>query len=152
MQGRLRSLLEESSTIKIATAGGRRSPWIAAAYFALVDPFCLEVLLEAGGATLSNLRASPAAALMLESGDPFRPFAQAAARAEAGAGADADRVRAAITARSPVSAPLVALPGLVPVRLLIDAWWLTDVSRGVLPAHELRPAERVPVPGGSGGW
>ncbi len=141
---RLVQLLASNRTLKIATSGGPVSPWVATAYFAESGPFELHVMIESGGKTLANVKAHPRVAVMLENGDAFGLFGQAQGRAalvEAGA---AERFQAEVVAKTPESAPLMRLPNLVPVRIEIDRWLLTDVGSGWLPAKELR------APGGKG--
>lgn len=139
----LREILASHPTVTLATAGGALSPWIAAAFFAEDGLFSLEVLLEDRGNTLANIRADPRVAVMIEDGDAFRPFAQGEGRAavEAGAGA---RFAAHIAGKTPVSARMVSLPNLVPVRIQIDRWRITDVGAGWLPAREVA-AESAPA-------
>jgi hypothetical protein len=134
---RLSEILASHPTVKIATTGGTLSPWIAAAFFAEDGLFALDVLLEARGNTLANMRLDPRVAVMIEDSDAFRPFAQGQGHAviePEGGG----RFAAAIAGKTPASASMVALPGLVPVRLAIDRWQLTDVTAGWLPAHVIR--------------
>ena len=132
---RLADILADSATLELATQGS--APWIAAAFFAEDGAFVLDVMLEARGRTLANLRTQPAVAVMLQQGDPMAPFAQGEGRAEVVDGAE-DQFRAHITTKTPASAPLMGLPGLVPVRIRIDRWQITDVPAGWLPARELR--------------
>ena len=135
---RLRDLLAAHSTIKLATAAPDAEPWIATAYFAAQGPYCLSFMLEGGGHTLTNMKANPRVALMVENGDAMALFAQAEGRATVVEGAEA-RFRDAIAAKTPASAPLVGMPGLVAVRVDVTRWRLTDVPGGWLPARELRP-------------
>lgn len=134
---RLSDILASHPTVKIATTGGTLSPWIAAAFFAEDGLFALEILIEARGNTLANIRRDPRVAVMIEDGDAFRPFAQGQGHAVIEPEARA-RFAAAIAAKTPASGSMVALPDLVPVRLAIDRWQLTDVTAGWLPAHEIR--------------
>ncbi|HEY8145102.1 MAG TPA: pyridoxamine 5'-phosphate oxidase family protein [Kofleriaceae bacterium] len=138
LEQRLRQVLDSNQTVKIATSGAGLSPWIAAAYFAPDGLFCLEVMIESGGNTLANIRSNPQVAVMIDNGDAFAPFAQAEGRAEVddqdGA---AERFRTDLAAKAPAAAPLVGLPNLVPVRIRIETWRLTDVSQGWIPARQL---------------
>ena len=105
-------------------------------------PFVLMLMLEPGGATVANLRAHPQVAVMLQHGDAFALFAQAHGHARVvDDDPDADAAyRRAISVKAPEGAQLVAIPSLVPVRIEIDRWRLTDVPAGWLPAREvIRP-------------
>jgi hypothetical protein len=64
------------------------------------------------------------------------PFAQAEATAFR-ADQRHDAIRDAIASKTPESAGLVGLPGLVGLRLEVGRWRLTDVPKGWLPAREL---------------
>lgn len=132
----LRELLAKHATVKLATSGGPISPWLATAFFVERGPFELDVLIEAHGKTLTNLRADPRLALMLEDGDPIAPFAQASAHALVG-GAERAAVERDVVAKTPSSAKLMGIPTLVPVRLVVDRWLVTHVAAGWLPAREL---------------
>jgi hypothetical protein len=136
LEARLRDLLATHPTLKLATSSPDADPWIATAYFAAPDPFSLVVMIEGTGRTLRNLRANARVALMIEATNPMAPFAQADGRASVVAGA-AVAFRDAIAAKTPESRPLVGLPGLVPVRIDVTRWRITDVPNGWLPAHEL---------------
>ena len=131
-------LLASHHTVKLATAGGAVSPWLATAFFAEDGPFVLDVMIEAGGKTLANMAADPRVAIMLENGDPIAPFAQASGRADVG-GVDREVVRHAVIGKTPSSAQLMSIPTLVPVRIRVDRWLVTHVAAGWLPARELRP-------------
>jgi len=133
---RLDDLLGASHVVKVATSGGPATPWVAAAFFAEDGLFALELMLEERGHTLSNLLADPRVAVMLEHGDAFAVFAQGAGRARVVHGAEA-QFRERIAAKAPESAMLVSLPGLVPVRVEIGRWWVTDVRAGWLPARQI---------------
>lgn len=141
LEPRLNQLLGATASVKIASSDQVGAPWVAAAYFAEEGPFTLRLLIESGGRTLANVRARPNVALMLEDGNAIALFAQADARAQVVEGAE-EQFRDAIAAKTPASAPLVGLPGLVPVKLTVDRWRLTDVSAGWMPGRELaRPAD-----------
>jgi hypothetical protein len=133
---RLRELLASHAAVKLATSSPDANPWIATAYFSEESSFSLVFMIEGGGRTLRNMRHNPRVALMIEDGDALALFAQAEGRASVVEGAE-DAFRDAIASKSPKSAPLVGLPGLVPVRITISKWRLTDVPRGWLPAREL---------------
>jgi hypothetical protein len=138
---RLTSLLAESHVLKLATTGGPLSPWIAAAFFVEDGPFSLLLMLEGGGKTMTNLRADPRLAVMLECGDALAPFAQGAGKVRLD-GLDTKETIARIAAKTPESAPLLAIPGQLPVRIEIDRWWMTDVKAGLLPGKLVeRPSE-----------
>jgi hypothetical protein len=132
----LTELLAAHATVKLATSDGRGNPWLAAAYFATDGPFVLRLMLEDGGRTLANMRANPNVAVMIENGDAFVLFGQAAGRASLASGEE-ETYRAAIAVKTPVSAPLVAIPALLAVRIDIERWRLTDVPAGWLPAKEV---------------
>ncbi|HTM21357.1 MAG TPA: pyridoxamine 5'-phosphate oxidase family protein [Kofleriaceae bacterium] len=137
IEQRLREILAGNATLTLATADV--APWVAAAYFAEDGAFVLDLMLEARGRTLANLRARPAIAVMLQDGNPMSPFAQGEGVAEVLAGTGvADEVRSRIIRKTPASAPLVGLPEQYPVRLRIARWRVTDVPAGWLPARELR--------------
>ena len=126
LEQRLAGLLRASPTLKIATAGGPVSPWLAAAFFAEDGLYELRLMIEGSGATLANLLVNPRVAVMVENGDPLALFGQADGTA-------------ALVAKTPGSGPLVSLPHLLPVCVRIERWRLTDVKAGWLPARELRP-------------
>jgi hypothetical protein len=134
----LKTLLDSHATLKLATSGDA-GPWIAAAFFAEEGVFRLRLLIEARGRTMANLVANPQVAVMIESGDPVALFAQAEARAVVRVG-PSEAFRAALVAKTPSSAPLVGMPGLVPVEIEVQRWRLTDVKAGWLPARDLLPA------------
>jgi hypothetical protein len=136
VEQRLAELLASHATLKVATAGGTVSPWVAAAFFAEDGPFRLELVIEGRGKTFANLSVDPRVAVMIEDGNAMSLFAQGAGTAVV-VPDDAARFRADLVAKTPGSAPLVGLPGLVPVRITIDRWFLTDVPGGWLPAKEL---------------
>jgi hypothetical protein len=129
-------LLAKHATVKLATSGGPVSPWIATAFFIERGPFELDVLIEARGKTLTNLLAEPRLALMLEDGNPVAPFAQASAHAIVN-GSDRAAAERDVVAKTPSSAQLMAIPTLVPVRIVVDRWLVTHVAAGWLPAREL---------------
>lgn len=136
IEKRLGELLAAHSTVKIATCSPDAEPWSAAAYFVEETPYSLALMLESGGRTLTNMKANPRVALMLENGNAMALFAQAEGRAQVVDGAG-ERFRDAIAAKTPGSASLVGLPGLLPVRINVIRWRLTDVPGGWLPAREL---------------
>ncbi len=129
-------LLNASATVKLSTATHRGAPWVAAAFFAADGPYALHVLLEARGRTLSNLRANPRVAVMIENGNAFSLFAQAEGSAKL-VEPQHDAIRQAIAEKTPASASMVALPNLVAVRIEVACWRLTDVVAGWIPAKEL---------------
>jgi hypothetical protein len=132
----LNKLLKNSKTVKIASASQWGSPWVATAFFVEHDAFSLYVLLEGRGRTLTNLRANPCVAVMIENGDAFALFAQGSGHAMLVEDRH-EQIQDAISAKAPESAPLVELPHLVPVKIEVDCWRLTDESAGWLPAREL---------------
>lgn len=140
LEGRLAQLLDEHATVKLATSSPEGVPWVATAYFVGLGPYALALMLEAQGRTMTNIRANPEVAMMVEDGDAMALFAQAEGRAAAVAGA-AERFRDAIAQKTPESAPLVGLPGLLPVRIDVRRWKLTHVPGGWLPGRELTPAQ-----------
>lgn len=144
---RMAEILASHATVKIATSGGPVSPWVAAAFFAEDGLFSLELLIEARGATLANMQADPRVAIMIEDGDAMRPFAQAQGLAVIEDGATRELFAAHIAAKTPSSARMVALPGLVPVRLRIQRWRVTDVAAGWLPAREVRRPDAADATG-----
>lgn len=149
LQEALNHLLKEHTTLKLATVDAQRLPWVATAYFATDDPFTLTVLIEAGGRTLANIRDNPNVAIMVEQGDPLTLFAQADATARL-VDERHEEIRQAITDKVPNSAPLVALPRLIAVRLDVQSWRLTHVPAGWLPARELvRPGTRPQLGSGA---
>ncbi len=129
-------VLATHPTIKLATASLQAEPWVATAYYGEETPFSLVMMLEEGGRSLKNLTVNPRVSLMLEGGDAMAPFAQASGVASRVDGDEAFFARV-ITDKAPESAPLLALPGLVPVRVAIERWRITDVPRGWLPAREV---------------
>jgi hypothetical protein len=135
LERRLRELLASHDSIKIATSSPSGEPWISTAYFLDESPFALAFMMEPGGRTLTNMKANPRVALMLENGDAMALFAQAEGRATVVVGGR-ERFRDGIAAKTPASAGLVELPGLVPVRIEVVRWKLTDVPGGWLPARE----------------
>ena len=132
----LKGLLAESATVKIGTASPDGTPWVATAYFAESGLFRLEVLLEAVGRTLKNIRNNHRVALMIENGDAIALFAQAEASTNI-IDEQHGRIRDAIIAKTPGSAPLVKLPHLVGVQLNVTRWRVTHVAAGWLPAQAL---------------
>ncbi len=143
LEERLRVLLADTATLKLATAGGAVSPWLAAAFFAEADLFTLRLMIERQGKTLANVHADPRVAVMIETGNPMALFVQGEGRAWQVDG-DGREFRDALVDKTPASEPLVRLPNLVPVRIEIARWLLTDVPAGWLPAKELRaPPARV---------
>jgi hypothetical protein len=147
----LSKLLNASKTVKISTASQWGAPWIATAFFVSDDVFALYVLLEGRGRTLTNLRANPCVAVMIENGDADALFAQGNGRATL-LKERRDEICDAILAKTPESNSLVELPHLLPVKLEIDCWRLTDVSAGWVPARELmRPAATLEQPAATSG-
>lgn len=141
---RLAEILAAHSTVKIATTGGPVSPWIAAAFFAEDGLFSLELLIEERGATLANIQRDARVAIMIEDGDAMQPFAQAQGIAVVLGDPGAREAFALhIASKTPASAQMVALPGLVPVRLRIHRWRVTDVKAGWLPSREVRGPDAV---------
>lgn len=130
-------ILASHATLKIATSGGALSPWIATAYFAEDGLFCLEILIEGGGNTLANIRADPRVAIMIEDGIPSRPFAQGWGRAAVAEAEERAPFASRLARKTPASEPLVSLPHLLPVRLLVERWRITDLEAGWLPAREI---------------
>jgi len=137
---RLWDLLAAHSTVKVATYGPEAGPWISAAYFVEESAYSLALMFESGGRTFANMKANPRVALMLENGNAMALFGQAEGRARVVDGAG-ERFRDAIIAKTPDSAPLVSLPGQLPVRIEVVRWKLTDVPGGWLPARELVRSE-----------
>lgn len=137
LEERLAELLGMNATLKLATQGGRVSPWLSAGFFAEDGLFTLRLMMERQGKTMENMLDDARVAVMIEGGDPLALFAQGQGRAETPDGV-ANAFRAALVAKTLASAPLVTLPNLVPVRIRIDRWFLTDVRAGWLPAKELR--------------
>lgn len=135
----LRKLLNENATLKLGTASAEAEPWIATAYFAEKDLFTLQVLIENTGRTLTNLRANPKLALLIENGDAMALFGQASAAAVV-IDDQHEQVRAAIAEKTPASAPLVGLEGLIAVQFNVQRWRLTHVAAGWIPGKELQRA------------
>jgi hypothetical protein len=143
IERRLRQLLASHATVKIATASPGGDPWIATAYFAEGDSsFSLMFMLERSGRTLANMTANPRVAVMLENGDAMALFAQGEGTANVVNDATG-RFRDSIAAKTPASAPLVGLGGLVPVRIEVTRWRLTDVPGGWLPPREILNPRRA---------
>jgi Pyridoxamine 5'-phosphate oxidase len=140
VRARLDELLDQHASLELATSTLAGKPWLAAAYFAPLDPFSLVMMLEDGGRTLGNVSDNPQVALMFQTGNPTALFAQAEGVAqvvpEEGA-AFADR----IVAKTPGCEALVRLPNLVAVRIDVLRYRLTDLPRGWLPAREIAPPE-----------
>ena len=146
LERRLEGLLASHPTLKLATVGHGDMPWITAAFFTEDGPYQLLLMLDAGGRTLANLQANPDVAVMIESGDPTTLFAQAEARAEIMDERCGATFRDALIAKTPACATVVALPRLVPVRVHVDRWRITDARSGGVPARDLvrrRPSART---------
>ncbi|HEU5058454.1 MAG TPA: hypothetical protein VFU21_18105 [Kofleriaceae bacterium] len=138
---RMSEILASHATLKLATSGGGLSPWIATAYFAADGLFCLEILIEKQGNTLANIRADARVAVMIEDGVPSHPFAQGWGRAVVAETAERAPFASRIAGKTPSSEPLVSLPHLLPVRLLIERWRITDLEAGWLPAREIAASD-----------
>lgn len=145
LEALLRGLLSQHKTLKIATAGGPTSPWIAGAYFAEAGPFTLQMVLETHGKTMKNILADARVAVMVADNHPFSLFAQGEARAKIVDGDVAAQVKVDLLAKNPEMAPFFGAP-LQFVHLEITRWVLTDIPKGWLPGKELRaPVEAVAV-------
>ncbi|MCK6544567.1 pyridoxamine 5'-phosphate oxidase family protein [Myxococcota bacterium] len=132
-------LLRKHKTLRLATAGGVVSPWIAGAYFAERGVFTLQVILEAHGKTMKNVLADDRVAVMVADNAPYSLFAQGEGRARIVEGEAAEKAKADLLAKNPEMAPFFSFP-LVHVNLEISRWLLTDVPNGWIPAKELRPS------------
>lgn len=139
---RLDEILGRHATLELATSSARGEPWLAAAYFASKDPFCLVMMLEKEGRTLANIRANPRVAMMFQTGNPTALFAQADGDAHILPDESSDFADR-IVAKTPESEPLVRLPHLVAVRIDVDRYRLTDLPAGWLPAREIRRSEQA---------
>ena len=132
--------LARNKTLRLATAGGPVSPWIAGAFFSESGLFRLRLVLETHGKTMKNIRADDRVAVIVAD-DPYGLFLQGEGTARVVEGeADAD-VRAALRGKAPEVEPLLGAP-IVAVHVEISRWFVTDVTRGWLPAKEIR---RIPI-------
>ena len=136
------SLLAGSSTFFLSTAG-EDGPWGAGTFFAEHGMFELSLIVERHGRTLRNLRQDPRVAMVVSTGDPFAPFLQGSADVEILE--DDAQIQATgefIQAKDPQIAPLLGAP-VVALRLHVNLWKVTDVTKGWLPARELRAPQLV---------
>jgi hypothetical protein len=140
----LARLLACSHVVRLATTNGMSAPWIGAAFFVERGPFALDLLLGSGSRTVGHLLIDPRVAVMVDGADAFAPFAQGEGRALIVDHANGEVARR-LRSKTPESAPLLARPGLVAVRVQIDTWWLTvpDHDEVWRPAHELRRPQLV---------
>lgn len=132
--------LAKNKTLRIATAGGPVSPWIAGAFFREDGLFRLQLVLETNGKTMTNIRADDRVAVIVAD-DPFGFFLQGEGRVRIVEGDAEAAVRSALREKAPEVAPLLGAP-IRAVHVEISRWFATDVTRGWLPAREIR---RVPV-------
>lgn len=132
--------LAKHKTLRIATAGGPVSPWIAGAFFREDGLFRLQLVLERHGKTMTNIRADNRVAVIVAD-DPFGFFLQGEGKVHIVEGDEEQEVRMALREKVPEVAPLLAAP-IYAVHVEISRWFATDLSRGVFPAKEIR---RVPI-------
>ena len=135
--------LAENATLRIATAGGPVSPWIAGAFFSESGLFRLRLVLETHGKTMKNIRADDRVAVIVAD-DPYGLFLQGEGTARVVEGQQDADVRAALLQKDPRVGPLLDAP-IQAVHVEITRWFVTDVSRGWLPAKEIR---RIPLAAG----
>ena len=134
--------LAKNKTLRIATAGGPVSPWIAGAFFSEDGLFRLRLVLETHGKTMTNIRADDRVAVIVAD-DPYGFFLQGEGRVRVVDGQEEADVRTALRQKAPEVAPLLDAP-IRAVHVEIGRWFATDVTRGWLPAKEIR---QVPVAG-----
>lgn len=132
--------LAKTPTLRIATAGGPVSPWIAGAFFSESGLFRLRLVLETHGKTMTNVRADNRVAVIVAD-DPYGIFLQGQGVARVVEGEQEADVRESLLRKAPQVAPLLGAP-IRAVHIDIDRWFVTDVARGWLPAKEIR---RIPV-------
>lgn len=136
------TVLDASTSLFLATHHASRAPrvWNAGAFYAVLDPFRLTLVLELGGTTLTNLRADPAAAIVIAPGGPFSPFLQGYAHAHLRDPAGTQETLAALLAAEPQVRLLIeAGPPIAAVELRVQQWQVTDVLAGWLPARKVLP-------------
>lgn len=126
-------ILAENNAISLATTGGEYSPWILGAYFAS-DDLTIYLLLEKAGKTLANLKVNPKGALLVSQNDAMKDFLQAQFEATILPDSDEPRVREMLVKKMPwyqTYAPCV------PVRLDVQKWFVSSLSRQWFPAKVL---------------
>ena len=145
VHGAVTALLEEHDSLLLSSCSQDR-PWGAGAYFAPLDPFRLTLILETGGTTLRNIRANPRVAVVIASGDPFRPFLQAGATATVRDDDGRQETFAALRAAVPQIEPLLSMP-VEAMELTVEKWRVTDIVNGWLPGKEFTPGMLATLPG-----
>ena len=131
--------LAKTPTLRIATAGGPVSPWIAGAFFSESGLFRLRLVLETHGKTMSNIRADNRVAVIVAD-DPYGLFLQGEGTARVVDGEQEADVREALLQKDPRVGPLLGAP-IQAVHVEITRWFATDLSKGWLPAKEIRRVE-----------
>jgi hypothetical protein len=125
----LARLLACTPTLRLATTSGLSAPWVAAAFFVERGLFDLELLLDASCRTVADVLLDPRVAVIVDGGRADTLFAQGEGHALIG-----NPARLALAHRlvrkHPAAAPLVRRADLLPVRLEVERWWLTDTSAG----------------------
>jgi hypothetical protein len=138
VDGVLAALLAGRKVLKLATAGGKISPWITSAYFVEEGVRALHLILEQGGKGMENIAANPKVAVAIDGDDPFAPFAQAEAFARVLEGDAAAAALARLKGKVPEIAPLLMGPHRV-LQLDVSRWRVTSFANGWFPARELVP-------------
>lgn len=138
------AIIAQHNSLQLATTGGPHTPWVAGVYFAEYpgDGLSLGFFLEQSGKSLANVRADSRVAFSISANDAQADFLQGSGRIELLPEADERLVRGWLTAKMPWYQTYTPV---CPVRLKVEALYVSSFSRGWFPAKKLEgDAVRVP--------
>jgi 1,4-dihydroxy-2-naphthoate octaprenyltransferase len=144
-------ILEESSSFTLASGSGD-SVWAAAFYF-VADGEALCFVTKPDSRTLRNLKDSPRVAFTI-AGAGRDGSLQGAGRATLlGPVDEAPSLKERLLSRNPALAQLIEkIPNCQLVKLVVEAYYLTDMAEGTLPREELLTAAAHDKPSSFALW